>query len=322
MPEDEPSNEPQGTVYRVNSGNYSVRLDSGETVVCRLRGLLKKDLVFATSGSRPRRVDSAHKRRASDPISVGDRVQVDLSRGLIDQILPRRSALSRLLPLSHEQHVLVANLDEMFVVTSAAEPLPDLWILDRFLVMAEASDIPASIVVNKTDLVSENPGVIDGLMQPYRDAGYQVHFVSARKAIGLEELRKEMWAHITSFAGPSGVGKSSLLNALQPGLTLRVGETGEITHKGKHTTTTAELVPIEHGGWIADTPGLRQVNFWQVDVSDIPHCFPEFRPFLGECRFANCRHHGELGCAILGALAGGLIDMRRYRSYKQMTEEA
>lgn len=309
----------EGTVFRVQSGNYWVHTPDGN-VVGKLRGNLKKELVYSTSGSRPRRVERARKRRSTDPLAVGDRVLVDPALHTIEVVLPRRTELSRDAPAGRGQHVLVANLDRVFIVSAAANPQPDLWLLDRFLVMAEAAEIAPSLVVNKVDLV-DAPGreALEAQFAVYARIGYPVHYAAAKRGVGIEELRDALRGHICAFAGPSGVGKSSLLNALQPGLTLKEGDVGEVTHKGRHTTTTAELLPFEGGGWVADTPGLRQVDFWQVDKDDIPFCFPEFGPYHGKCRFADCRHHTELGCAVRAAVERGDIDARRYGSYAQMT---
>jgi ribosome biogenesis GTPase len=311
----------EGTVIRVNSGNYFVSTESGSVVVGKLRGNLKKELVYSTSGSRPHRVDTAKKRRDTDPIAVGDRVKINPDLGVIEDILPRRSQLSRKSPSQRGQHTLVANLDHLFVVFAAREPRPDRWLLDRFLVMAESADIEASIVVNKIDLLEEDLDAMRAFFAPYEQIGYPVNFVSARQTMGLDPLREMLRGRISAFAGPSGVGKSRLLNALCPGLNLRVGEIGYVTYKGRHTTTTAELIPLEEGkgGWVADTPGLRQLEFWQVDKEDIPHCFPEFRPLLGDCRFNNCRHGDELGCVIRAAVECGSIDPQRYTSFREMT---
>jgi ribosome biogenesis GTPase / thiamine phosphate phosphatase len=290
-------------------------------VVGKLRGNLKKELVYSTSGSRPQRVESAKKRRDTDPIAVGDRVKIDPDLSVIEEILPRRSALSRNAPSQRGQHTLVANLDHLFVVFAACEPRPDRWLLDRFLVMAESADIEASIVVNKVDLLADGLDDLRTVFAPYEQIGYPVTYVSAREGTGLDPLREMLRGRISAFAGPSGVGKSRLLNALCPGLDLRVGDIGYVTYKGRHTTTTAELIPLKEGadGWVADTPGLRQLEFWQVDKEDIPHCFPEFRPFLGDCRFNNCRHGDELGCVIHAAVEWGDIDRQRYNSFRAMT---
>ncbi|BDI33819.1 putative ribosome biogenesis GTPase RsgA [Capsulimonas corticalis] len=311
-----------GTVFRINSGNYHVQTEEHGVVICKLRGNLKKELVYSTSGSRAKRVDSAKKRRDTDPIAVGEHVRIDPDLAMIEEILPRRTEIARESPSQRGQHTLVANLDHLFVACAAKEPQPDPWLLDRFLVMAESADITASIVVNKIDLVDS--GEEESLrlrMAVYERAGYRIWYVSARENIGIDDLRAELRDKISAFAGPSGVGKSRMINALCPGLDLRVGDIGYITYKGRHTTTSAELIPLEEGkaGWVADTPGLRQLEFWQVDKEDIQYCFPEFKPYLGECRFADCRHLDELGCAICAARDEGKIDERRYRSFVELS---
>jgi len=311
----------RGTVFRVNSGNYHVLTGRGE-FVCRLRGNLKKELVYSTSGSRPRRVQDARKRRTTDPIAVGDHVLIDTRLGMIEEILPRHSALSRESPSARGQHTLVANLDCLYVVVAARHPWPDLSLLDKFLVIAEAAEIEAGIVVNKMDLLAGDEGETRAAMAVYERVGYKVLFLSAKQSEGVDALRAALAGKISAFAGASGVGKSSLLNALEPGLSLRTGAVSAITFQGRHTTTSAELFPLPGAGetWLADTPGLRQVDFWEMDKDDLAFCFPEFAPFLGECKFANCRHHTELGCAVRAAVDAGTIDARRYQSYLQMTE--
>ncbi len=308
----------EGTVFRTHSGNYYVQTEDG-IVVCKLRGNLKKELVYSTSDSHAKRVDQAQKRRATDPLTVGDRVRLDGELAMIEEVLPRHSELSRHSPSGRGQHTLVANLDQAFLVV-AAQPRPDFWLLDRFLVMAEAADIAPRIIVNKTDKLDDKsrPEIEMGVAV-YEKIGYPIYWISAKQGQGMEAVRRAMTGRISAVAGPSGVGKSSLLNALQPGLQLKTGDISNATFSGRHTTTTAELLPLDGGGWVADTPGLRQVDFWEVDKEDIPHCFPEFAPYLGQCRFADCRHHGELGCAIQVALEAGEINARRYESYVQMT---
>lgn len=310
----------EGIVFRVSSGNYFVRAHDMGEVACKLRGNLKKELVYSTSESRAKRVDQARKRRSTDPIAVGDRVRIDAELGMIEEILPRHSELSRYASGQRGQHVLVANLDQLYVVVAADNPPPDLWLMDRFLVMAEAAEIPPAIIVNKMDRVDGDETNVRAMAALYEKIGYPVLCVSAKRGWGLDTLRDALLGRISAFAGPSGVGKSSLLNALQPGLQLKIGVKEEITRQGRHTTTTAELVPWpgRDDTWVADTPGLRQVDFWEVDRDDIPFCFPEFAPFIPECRFHNCRHHTELGCAVRAAVEAGQIDAHRYQSYVQM----
>ena len=309
----------EGTVFRTHSGNYYVQTDTEGIVVCKLRGNLKKELIYSTSGSSPRRVDQAKKRRSTDPLTVGDRVRLDLDLAVIAETLPRHSELSRHSPSGRGQHTLVANLDQAFLFIAATHPAPDFWLLDRFLVLAEAADIPPRLIVNKVDRLTdeERPNVEAGVAV-YEKIGYPVYWVSAKTGQGIEAVRSAMAGRISAVAGPSGVGKSSLLNALQPGLQLKTGEISNAMLSGRHTTTTAELLPLEGGGWVADTPGLRQVDFWEVERDQIQYCYPEFQPYLGECRFAGCRHHTELGCAIRAAVEAGEIDRRRYESYVQM----
>ena len=316
-------NEPliDGTVFRTHSGNYYVQpVDGGPEVVCKLRGNLKKELVFSTSGSRPRRVDSAKKRRTTDPLTVGDRVRFEPSESIIEEILPRHSQLSRHSPSGRGQHTLVANLDQVFVVFAAASPKPDFRLLDRFLVLTEAAEITPRIVLNKVDrLLEEDRAELEAGIGVYEKIGYSIFWTCAKTGQGIEELCAAMQGRISAVAGPSGVGKSSLLNAVQPGLQLKTGEISNADFSGRHTTTTAELLPLTGSGWVADTPGLRQVDFWEVDKADIPLCFPEFAPYLGECRFADCRHHTELSCAVRAAVGAEEIDRRRYDSYLSMS---
>ena len=309
-----------GTVFRTHSGNYYVQTDTAGVVVCKLRGNLKKELVYSTSGSSPRRVEQAGKRRATDPLTVGDRVQVDSDLAMIESVFPRTSSLSRHSPSGRGEHTLVANLDQAFLTVAAAHPKPDVWLLDRFLVLAEAADIPPRIIVNKTDrLEDEDRPEAEAAIAVYEKIGYPVYWVSAKTGQGINAVRDAMQGRISAVAGPSGVGKSSLLNAVQPGLQLKTGDISATNLAGRHTTTTAELLPLDGGGWVADTPGLRQVDFWEIEKSEIRYCFPEFAPYLDECKFADCRHHTELGCAVRAAVDAGTIDRRRYESYLEMT---
>jgi len=310
----------EGTVFRTHSGNYYVQTDTAGVLVCKLRGNLKKELIYSTSDSRPRRVELAQKRRSTDPLTVGDRVRVDAELAMIESVFRRTSELSRHSPSGRGQHTLVANLDQAFLTVAAAHPKPDAWLLDRFLVLAEAADIPPRIIVNKVDRLDDaDRPEVEAAIAVYEKIGYPVYWVSAKTGQGIDAVREALHGRISAIAGPSGVGKSSLLNAVQPGLQLKTGDISETNLAGKHTTTTAELLPLDGGGWVADTPGLRQVDFWEIEKSEIRYCFPEFAPYLDECKFADCRHHTELGCAVRAAVDAGEIDRRRYESYVGMT---
>ena len=311
----------QGVVIRAVSGVYTVQSDS-QIVHCSLRGNLKKDLQFSTSGSLPKRVTRARKQQVNDPLAVGDRVRyVDTVRGagIIEEILPRQSRFSRAGFRGREQ-TLVSNLDQVFVVFACAEPRLDPWKLDRFLVAAEAAEIPPVIVANKDDLATEEE--IGEAFGPFESIGYEIVRTSARTADGVDRLCDLLKDRISAFVGPSGVGKSSLINLIQPGSNLQIGEIGYVTYKGRHTTTGAQLIPLRIGGWVADTPGLRQFDLIEGDREEIANWFPEFRPHLDGCRFDDCRHESEPGCRLKQAVESGKVQQRRYESFQALAREA
>ena len=313
----------EGVVLRAGRGLYVVQTDTGRVLNCRLRGNLKKNLTYTKAGSRHQRVERVRKLRETDPVAVGDRVEIVVSeetpgQGVIEAVRPRRASLSRKSGNERERQTIVANLELAVVTFAIAEPRIDLWKLDRFLVLAEDAELDLLIVVNKADLAA--PGEIENIADLYRKVGYAVVAASVRTGQGIVELRERLKNRISAFCGPSGVGKSSLLNALQPGLALKTAAVGDVTFKGRHTTVATELLPLTFGGWVADTPGLRQVEFWDLDAQDVALCFPEMRDLAGHCRFADCRHREEPGCSILAALARGEIDPRRYDSYRELTK--
>ncbi len=311
-----------GVVVRAGRGLYVVQTDTGRVVPCRLRGNLKKRFTYTESASHARRVEQAKKKQETNPVAVGDRVQIGVDEtgreGVIEAVEPRTSSLSRQSGNERERQTLVANLGLAVITFSAAEPRPDLWRLDRFLALAEDAELASLIVLNKAELASE--GEIEEIANGYRRIGYDVLPTSARTGQGVDALKAYLKGKISAFCGPSGVGKSSLLNALQPGLKLKTADVGDVTHKGRHTTVAAELLPLLFGGWVADTPGLRQVEFWDLDAADVAWCFPEMRPLLGTCRFPNCGHRSEPQCAIREAVKSGAIAPRRYESYLEMTK--
>ncbi|HEV3050910.1 MAG TPA: ribosome small subunit-dependent GTPase A, partial [Longimicrobium sp.] len=202
------------------------------------------------------------------------------------------------------------------VVLAAARPDPNPRMLDRFLVIAEANELRARVVINKAELVGEAEA--RARFADYERVGYALHLTSVKQPAGLEELRDAIAGRTSALAGPSGVGKSSLLNALFPGLDLRVGEVSEAVNKGRHTTVTAQLIPLECGGWVADTPGLRELGLWQIERDQLQFHFPEFEPLLGGCRYPTCTHTHEPGCAVRTAAEAGEIDFGRFDSYRRM----
>jgi ribosome biogenesis GTPase len=304
----------EGIVIRAHSGVYTVQSD-GHVVHCSLRGNLKKEFVFNTSTSVSRRVTRAKRGHTHDTVSVGDRVMMSETHqgaGIIEEILPRTSRFSRSGFRGREQ-TLVANLDQLCIVFACAEPRLDPWKLDRFLVAAESEDITPVIIANKSDLATAKE--VDEAFQPFEALGYNVVRTSAKTDNGVDPLRDAIKDRVSAFVGPSGVGKSSLLNAVQPGLNLKTGEIGYVTFKGRHTTTATQLIPLRFGGWVADTPGLRELDILDLDPGDVVYCFPEFKDFLGGCRFDDCNHEREPGCAIKAAVEAGNIQTRRYESF-------
>jgi ribosome biogenesis GTPase len=292
----------RGVVMNGTGGVWTVRTASGEQHPATLRGRLKKEGV--------------------DKIAVGDDVRLEREeRGdswAIAEIFPRRSRLARRAPGgAHGERVVVANIDQVVVVFAFAKPEPHPRMLDRFLVIAAANDIQVRIVLNKRELVDAPPPWIED----YRLAGYPIHFTSVKARLGLEELGLALHSRTSALSGPSGVGKSSLLNAIYPGLDFRVGEISESVNKGRHTTVGAALHPLPDGGFVVDTPGLREIGVWNLSSSDLDECFLEFRPFLGQCRFGDCRHVHEPGCRVRAAVAEKLIGPSRYDSYLKLLSE-
>lgn len=324
-----PSNRPlqEGIVLKVLSGTYFVQAEADKSsdpprYPCILRGTLRKELSFTTSAALPRRVVKAKRPLHTDVVAVGDRVLFSLqpdNTGVIEQVLPRKSRFARASFRGREQ-TLVTNLDQLVVVFACAEPQPDPWRIDRWLVAAEAFGLEAVLVANKRDLVSEKQ--FRASFSEFEAIGYRVLPTCAIHNTGLEPLKQLLRGRISAFTGPSGVGKSSLLNAIQPGLHLKVGAVGAVTHKGQHTTTVRELFPLEGGGWVADTPGLRQLELPPLSREELACCFPDFAPYLAiPCRFRDCRHETEPGCSLKAAVEEGKLSMRRYQSFLQIAKE-
>lgn len=317
----------EGIVLKAISGVYIVQPDSDKAsnplqLRCTLRGNLKKAFTYSTSDSLPKRVTKAKRPFTYDVASVGDRVRFSLAdeeTGIIEAILPRRTRFVRAGFRGREQ-TLVTNLDQLAIVFACAEPNPDVWRLDRWIVAAESNGLEPLIIANKRDLVDEN--TFEACFGELQRIGYRVIPASVKQPLGVDTLRAALRGRITAFTGPSGVGKSSLLNAVQPGLKLATGDIGMVTYKGKHTTTVRELISLESGGWVADTPGLRQLELLAMRREELADCFIEFVPFLATpCRFYNCRHASEPGCNLKAAVESGAVSSRRYESFLRLASE-
>lgn len=315
-------------VLRGTGGIWTVQTDDGETLDVSLKGRLKKDR-DVRKDTRSNSRESMRRDRTDVPertlkLVVGDKVTIErddqASSWAIAEIHDRTSKLARRAPGgARGERVVVANLDQVLIVFAAARPDPHPRMLDRFLVIAEANDLAARIVINKMELSDERS--LQARFGDYERIGYPVHYTSVKRGDGLMALREQVEHRVSALTGPSGVGKSSLMNALFPGLELRTQEISESVNKGRHTTVGATLHALPVGGFVADTPGLREVGLWGIEPTDIPHCFPEFRPLLDECRFADCTHRVEPECAVRLAVGKYNVTTARYESYLKLREE-
>ena len=261
------------------------------------------------------------KARQGERAVAGDRVSLDPTT-LDDEVVaiegvePRRSLLERRSPEGRGTRPVAANVDQVVIVTAAADPAPVLQLIDRLLVVAEANDIPAMVIVNKTDLASD-----EVVRRHLVAAGYPVVATAVPGELGIAELRERLEGRESVLTGPSGAGKSSLLNTIEPGLGLRIGSISAKARRGKHTTTTATMVPIGGDGFVVDTPGFSEVGIWALEAGALAEYFPEFAPLSGSCRFADCRHRHEPGCAVLQAVADGGMPGTRHDGYLAILAE-
>lgn len=292
----------KGLVIRSQSGFFTVETDAG-LVTCRLPGRLKKGMV------------------EGDICAVGDRVtltdQGDGS-GVIESIAERTEAIARVRTgIKRDfRQILLANPDQMVIVFACTQPDPHLRMLDRFLVIAEKQKIQTLIIANKVDLLS--PEEAEAIFGLYSALGYTVLYTSAKTGAGVQDLRDHLKGKLSALTGPSGVGKSSLLNAVQPELGLHVREVSETTSKGMHTTQVRELFPLDFGGYVADTPGIRSLALWDTEPEELDAYFVELRDLVQDCQFSDCTHTHEPGCAVLKAVEEGRVSSERYASYLRM----
>jgi ribosome biogenesis GTPase len=296
-----------GLIIKAQSGFFTVEIapqrhDAGQGfIVCQLRGKLKKG------------------RATGDLAALGDKVSLTVledGSGVIEDVEERKQAIVRLDPRPQGvyQQVLLANADQAVFVFACASPNPKMRMLDRFLVITEKQQIPAVIVANKTDLV-ENA---KELFSVYESIGYRVIYTSTKTGVGVEELHETLKKKISALAGPSGVGKSSLLNAIQPGLGLAVNEISTAMKKGKHTTVTRQMFPLEGGGYVADTPGWKSLGLWDTEAEEMEAYFPELRDLVQGCQFSDCTHTHEPKCAVLAAVEDGRVHRERFDSFLRL----
>jgi ribosome biogenesis GTPase len=318
-----------GVVFRKTLGHYTVHTN-GREIDCSLSSLIHKQLIFPTADptSLRRTVQEVREIHHVDPVAIGDRVryvEAEQGRGMIVEILPRDSKLSRPAPVPGQrvfEQVIVSNADLVLPVFAVANPAPKWGLLDRYLVSAEAAEIPTLIVINKLDLAWKNPDFAEEI-EIYRRIGYPVLLVSAATGAGMEELKQALQGKQSVLVGKSGVGKTSLLNAIQPGLGQRVkavsnGELG----KGRHTTTHFEMFELSFGGALVDTPGIREFGLWEIPPDELAYYFPEMADYVGRCKFGlSCHHDSEPGCAIRKAVMAEAISPYRYQSYMNLRRE-
>ena len=279
-----------GRIIKTYNGYYYVEGLDGQLYTCKVKGKMKQKRFI---------------------IAAGDQVRVEAAglEGMITEILPRKNLLQR---------PLVANLDWLMAVFACSNPEPGFLLVDKLLALAETAGIPAALVLNKSDLAPE--GLVERFRSVYEPLGYPVFAVQAKTGIGLEALRQMVTGHMVAFGGPSGVGKSTLLNHLAPGLTLKTGDVSRKIGRGRHTTRFAQLLPFQ-GGYIVDTPGFGNIDLAELVMEDAAAGFREFQPYLGQCRFTGCSHTHEPDCRVKEAVAAGEIAASRYASYVAIRQE-
>lgn len=294
----------RGLVTKSTGSWYLVESEAGKRIQCRIKGK------FRTKGIK-----------TTNPIAVGDWVhyeyEPDQDSAIITALEPRKNyIIRRSINLSKQAQIIGANLDQALLVVTLASPPTSLGFIDRFLVTAEAYDIPAVLIFNKLDLFSEEGvDILTDYMAIYEQIGYPCYAVSAREKTNIAEVRQLLKDKTTLVSGHSGVGKSTLINAIEPSVELKTGQISDWSDKGKHTTTFAEMIDLSFGGKLIDTPGIRELGIVDIEKTELAHFFPEMRARLNACRFHNCRHINEPGCVVLEAVENGEIESSRYDSY-------
>lgn len=297
----------QGLVTKSTGSWYSVETEDGKKYDCRIKGKLRMKGLVSTN-----------------PVAVGDFVdfdlEADLQTGVISRVHDRKNYIIRKsINLSKQVQIIAANLDLACLVVTLASPRTSLGFIDRFLVTAEAYDVPALLIFNKLDLFSEEGlEVLQIYTDLYESLGYPCYSVSATEGTNVDALKAVLKDKTSLFSGHSGVGKSSLINQLIPGVKLRTGEISDWSNTGKHTTTFAELFDLPFGGKLIDTPGIRELGITDIEKQELGHFFPEMRALMHNCKFNNCVHINEPGCAVLKALEAGEIEPSRYDSYQSI----
>lgn len=300
----------EGIVIKSTGSWYEVRNESGEVVLCRLRGKIRLDGI-----------------RATNPVAVGDKVIFEKENNkdtcVINKILPRYNAIVRKsVNLSKASHIIASNIDQAILVATIAQPRTSTGFIDRFLVTAEAYHIPTTIVFNKCDLYDEEQmSAAKELIATFENIGYRSFMVSAMTGFQCDELQDIMKDKVNLFSGHSGVGKSALINRLDSSLNVRVGDISEVHEKGKHTTTFSQMFPLSFGGYIIDSPGIKEFGLYDMEKETLAQRFPEMRKLMHECKFSNCTHLHEPQCAIKKAVEQNIIADWRYNDYCNMMED-
>lgn len=300
----------EGVVIKSTGSWYEVRNDNGEVVLCRLRGKIRLDGL-----------------RTTNPVSVGDKVIYEKENNkdtcVINKILPRYNVIVRKsVNLSKASHIIASNIDQAILVATIAQPRTSTGFIDRFLVTAEAYHIPTTIVFNKSDLYDEEQmAQAEELISVFNNIGYHSFMISAKTGFQCEVLKDIMKDKVNLFSGHSGVGKSALINRLDPTLNVRVGEISDVHEKGKHTTTFSQMFPLSFGGYIIDSPGIKEFGLYDMEKNTLAQRFPEMRELMHECKFSNCTHFHEPHCAIKNAVEQNIIADWRYNDYCNMMED-